>query len=91
MEFVTEISESAVLIFLSVFEWVIVARCVLSLFASEESKVMEVCYAVTEPIVSPIRNLLQLIPAMEDFPIDLSFMATYFVLEIFRIILLSVS
>lgn len=89
MEAFAEILEVAVLAMLELLGYALLLRAILGLFASEESRVLGFCYAVTEPFVSPVRNLLSLIPALEDFPIDLSFMATYLILTICRIVLLS--
>lgn len=91
MEALIEVFEPAVLLFLELLEYVIVVRCVLSLFASEDSKVLEFCYAVSEPVVAPFRSLLDRIPALEGFGIDLSYMATFLFLTLIRIILLSVT
>ncbi len=41
---------------------------------------MVFCVAVTEPIVSPVRNIISRVESLEDFPIDLSYMATYLIL-----------
>lgn len=86
-----DVIKMAVLLFLELLGYVIVVRCVLSLFASEDSKVMAFCYAISEPVVAPVRSLLNRIPALEGSMIDLSYMATFLFLSIVRIILLSVT
>ena len=58
-------------------------------FGSEESRLMVVCYAVSEPVVAPVRNMLDRVPGIRDMGIDFSFMATYLLLEIVRLLLLS--
>lgn len=83
--------ETTVLVFINLIGYAILARCICSLFASEESRFYQFCYALTEPVVGPVRNLLGRIPAMADSPIDFSYMATYLLLTICRVILLSVS
>ena len=88
---VLQILETSVLALLSAMGYVILARCIMSLFASEESKIYMFCCAVTEPVVAPVRALLGRIPLLENSPIDFSFMATYLLLTICRLILLSVS
>jgi uncharacterized protein YggT (Ycf19 family) len=50
---------------------------------------MVVCYAVSEPVVAPVRNMLDRVPGIRDMGIDFSFMATYLLLEIVRLLLLS--
>ena len=86
-----DIFETTVLVFLNLLGYAILARVICSLFASEESKFYQFCYVLTEPFVAPVRNLLGRIPAMADSPIDFSYMATYLLLTICRVILLSVS
>lgn len=74
-------------VFIDIVMWLLFGRVILGLFASDESKVMQFCYAVTEPVLYPMRSLLSKIPALEDFPIDLSYMATYLVLIFIKIAL----
>ena len=40
------------------------------------------CCAVTEPIVAPTRRLLDRFPAVQELPIDLSYVATVIILII---------
>lgn len=89
MNSVFTVLEGAVLVFLDLLCYVILARCILSLFASDESKLLQFCYAVTEPFVDPVRRVLDRIPALGDSGIDFSYMATVLFLSIIRILLLS--
>ncbi len=66
--------------FISIMIFLLLARAVMSFFASEESGLFAFCCVVTEPIIFPIRLLLSHIPALEDLPIDISFMVTYLIL-----------
>jgi len=66
--------------FISIMTLLLLVRAVLSFFASEESRILIFCCVVTEPIIYPVRLLLAHIPALEDLPIDISFMATYLIL-----------
>ncbi len=58
--------------------WLLLIRAVLGMFADEESPsfILTFCSVVTEPVVYPVRVLLAKIPALEESPIDFSFMAT---------------
>ncbi len=56
--------------------FLLLARVILGFFADEESKAFDFCYAITEPVVSPVRGLLSHVPVLADSPIDFSFMAT---------------
>lgn len=90
MEALVEVLELSVLLFLEVMGYVIVLRSLLSLLASEESKMLEFCYAVSEPVIAPVRSLLNRIPALEGSIIDFSSVVTFLFLSIIRIFLLSV-
>lgn len=73
---------STVQAFISALMLMLLFRSLLGLFADEESKVFIFCSVVTEPVVHPVRSFLSKIPALEDSPIDFSYMATYLVLII---------
>lgn len=60
--------------------FLIFLRVILGFFADEESKLYIFCCVVTEPVVHPVRVLLSHIPALDEFPIDVTYMATYLVL-----------
>jgi uncharacterized protein YggT (Ycf19 family) len=61
-------------------------RAVMSWFFSEDEDIgfVRFVYAATEPLIYPVRRLLSRIPALMGFPIDLSFMITYFLLVLLR-------
>lgn len=63
------------------------ARVFLQLFASEESKAFGFCYAVTEPLISSVRNALGQINTLADSPLDFSYLATFILLTIMRVML----
>ncbi len=64
------------------FMLLLLARVLLGFFADEESKAFSFCYAITEPVVSPMRGLLSHVPVLADSPIDFSFMATCLLITI---------
>lgn len=51
------------------------------------SKMSEVLYMVTEPIIMPFRALMNKFPAMRQFPLDISFLLAFFSLQIIEMIL----
>ena len=87
---VVEIIQISVLLFMEVISYAMLIRAILSIFGSEESKLLMVCYAISEPVVAPVRSLMDRIPGVQDMGIDFSFMGTYLLLMIVRIFLLSV-
>ncbi len=67
-------------VFISALMMLLFLRVLLGFFADEESKLHVFCAIVTEPVVYPVRALLSRIPALETFPIDITYMATYLIL-----------
>ncbi|MBO7274794.1 MAG: YggT family protein [Clostridia bacterium] len=59
-----------------------IATAILSWIPSlRESKVYYVLCSITEPVVSPVRDLIYRIPGADGLPFDLSFLAVYFLLS----------
>ena len=53
-------------------------RAILSwVMPDSEGGIIDFLYYLTEPLVSPVRNMLMKIPALQELPIDLSFTVTY--------------
>ena len=90
MESVVEIIQSVVLIFIDVVGLAMLVRAILSFLGSEESALGQICYAISEPLVFPVRAVMSRIPGIMELGIDFSFMATYLVLVIIDTVLLSV-
>lgn len=90
MESVIEIIQVAVLLFIKVVGFAMLIRAILSFLASEESMLGQICYAISEPIVFPVRVVMSRIPRIMELGIDFSFMATYLILVIIETVLLSV-
>ena len=60
---------------LSVFDLILLARAICSWFpAARESAVYRFAFAVTEPVLSPVRDLLHKFEWARRCPIDLSFL-----------------
>ncbi len=86
---VIEVIKFAVLLFIEVLGYAMLIRAILPLLGFEESMVNVVCYAVSEPVVAPVRSLLDRVTGLRETGIDFSFMVTFLLLEIVRIFLLS--
>lgn len=78
---------STVAVFVTALSYLILARVLLQFFTSEESAVFQFCYAVTEPVVSPVRKALQRIDTLADSPMDFSYLTTFILLTIIRFFL----
>lgn len=79
----------AVLLFIEVLGYAMLIRAIISFLGFEESMVNVICYAVSEPVVAPVRSLLDRVTGLREIGIDFSFMATFLLLEVVRIFLLS--
>ena len=53
----------------------------------DENKFGDFLYALTEPVITPVRALLDRIPLCQGFPIDMSFLFTYLLLSILSMLL----
>ena len=73
--------------FLSALMYLLLARVLIGFFSDEETPILNFCTTVTEPVVSPVRNLLSRIPALQDSPFDFSFTATCLIIMIVQLAL----
>lgn len=77
---------------LFIVQMLMFARAVLSWIAMDDDgpvlgPIMNFLYAVTEPLIYPVRMLLEKIPALRTMPIDLSFMVTFMLLSAVQMML----
>lgn len=73
--------------FLNAITALMLIRAVMSLFIEEETPFYTFCCVTTEPIVAPVRGFLSRIPSLNEFPVDISFMATYLIISIVQLAL----
>lgn len=62
---------------INIFEFLIVARAIMSILVamvrhSAFHRIYDVILAITEPVLAPIRKLLERIPFLQQLPIDFS-------------------
>lgn len=76
------------LLLLGLVETAMLVRAVLSWFIMEEGNVfMTVLVFVTEPFITPLRFLLSRFRFVNECPIDIPYMATFFVLSFLQLFL----
>lgn len=63
------------------------ARAIMSWFVDEDNAVLNFLYSMTEPIIMPMRKLLQKYNGTSAFPLDMSFFVTYILLLVLRTLL----
>lgn len=73
---------------LSALQFLMLARAIMSWFpVSEDNGILQFLYAVTEPVILPIRALLERLGWFEGLPIDMSFFFTFMLLSILQMFL----
>ncbi len=83
MQPVVQVFVNLVLIIISILELLILVRAITSWFPlDDDSPLLNFLYLATEPILAPIRALLELIPFMRNLPIDASTLVAYLLLTI---------
>lgn len=81
MQIIIQVFVKIVTTLLSVLEVLMVVRAISSWFPfDEESRLMQFLYVVTEPIILPVRAVIDRIPFFRDMPIDMSFFFTMLLL-----------
>lgn len=66
---------------LGLLEWLLVFRAIASWFPQvQASKVGQLLYMVTEPMIAPCRNFLYRFRSLRTMPIDFSLLMAYFIL-----------
>lgn len=82
-----EVIKSFVLIFLSVVQFAMLLRAILSWFVMEGGTFTNFLYAITEPFIVPVRTLFEKMNWLQNSPIDFSFMVTYLLISFLTIFL----
>lgn len=84
MPFITRL----VITIIEALQWILLIRAILSWFPQvNESKVGQIIYMITEPLLIPVRKLLEKIPALSTLPIDFSILFTWMLLQLIYIML----
>lgn len=70
-------------------QFLLVARAILSWIPQAQgSKLAEILYDLTEPMIIPFRSLLNRFDIIRMFPLDISFLCVFIVLEFIQKLLL---
>ena len=87
MDILINVIKDSVLIFLMALELAMLARALLSWFASDGNRIMEFLYVITEPFVHPVRLLFEKMNWFTGLPIDMSFFVSYILLSVITTVL----
>ena len=79
---------TTVRMFLTVEEFLFLARAITSwLFMADDGIIPNFLYAVTEPLIIPVRALLNRFESIQNLPIDIAFMVTVILMSVLQILL----
>ncbi|MCI8387475.1 MAG: YggT family protein [Clostridiales bacterium] len=79
-------------IFLTILQFMMLIRAIMSwLPIDDDSNLSNFLYAMTEPVIYPVRALLSRIEALNELPIDISFIVAFMLLSIIQILLPSIT
>lgn len=88
MEYIVFVIIRFVQVLLFGLETAMLLRAILSWFPiDEENWFVRLLYCLTEPVIMPIRALLERLGWFQDFPLDMSFFFTYILLSIVSMLL----
>ncbi len=75
-------------VLISAIELAMFARAILSWFdQTGESRISMILYAVTEPVILPVRKLCERMHWFEGVPLDIPFMLTWLILMVLQMLL----
>ena len=75
-------------VFLGAEQLLMMFRAVLSwLPVDEDSNISNFLFAMTEPVIYPVRMLLDRFEGLDEFPIDLSFIISFMLLSLEQMLL----
>ena len=69
------------IVLIDIITFAMFIRAILSLFMTEDNAISSFLYTITEPIILPVRRLLEKFNILQGLPIDISFLITYLLLS----------
>jgi uncharacterized protein YggT (Ycf19 family) len=79
--------QNTVVLILSVFQLAMLIRAIMSWFPGDSNKFEIFLYAITEPLILPVRKLFERLNWFQEIPIDVSFFVTYLLLSVVLVLL----
>lgn len=75
-------------IFITVMQFLMMGRAILSWFPlDEDNPIEEFLYSVTEPVIAPVRSVIEHFGWFEGLPLDMSFFITFILLSVLEMLL----
>ena len=79
--------KNIVIVFLTLIEFAMLTRAILSWFPIDSNKFIDFIYSITEPFIYPIRVLFIKMNWFQGLPIDISFLVSYILISVVLMIL----
>ena len=87
MDIIVELVRSMANGILTILQIAMLIRAVMSWFPLGENTISNIVFAITEPVIIPVRSLLERFETVRNFPIDLSFFVTFIIISILSSVL----
>ncbi|MBQ4354711.1 MAG: YggT family protein [Clostridia bacterium] len=79
---------TTVRVLLAAIQFLMMARAIISwLPLDEDNPIVTFLYTVTEPVIAPVRAVIDRLGLFEGMPIDMSFLITFILLSILEMFL----
>ncbi len=79
---------STLSLLLSILELLMLGRAILSWFPiDEDNALVQFLYGITEPVIYPVRMLLERFDLFQGLPIDMAFFFTFILINILAILI----
>ena len=92
METVIYLVVNVTYLLISALQLIMLLRAIMSWLPFDDSSpLFRFAYIVTEPVILPVRNIMEKIGFLSGLPIDLSFLVTYMLLSFVLYLLPSVN
>lgn len=85
VDILVEIARGTLSLMLSLLELAMFLRAIMSWFVMEGNRVTDFLYAITEPVIFPVRILFNKMNWATELPIDIPFMITFLLLSVINI------
>ena len=87
MQFLLVLLQNTVVLILTALQLAMLVRAIMSWFPGDSNKFEIFLYAITEPLILPVRKLFERLNWFQELPIDVSFFVTYLLLSIVLVLL----
>jgi len=87
LSFVLQIIANVAVISLTVIQFAMLARAILSWLPIDSNRFTDFLYGLTEPLIYPIRKLFEKLNWFQETPIDVAFTVTYLLIMIVLLLL----